>query len=60
MISPGAAMNPMVTRNSSNVGQMENSWEIYKRYSNFYDLSEALKPYFEAEEIIPPKLPPKI
>ena len=33
---------------------------MYKRYSNFVDLNEALMPYFLAEGIAPPKLPPKI
>jgi len=37
-----------------------NTWDIYKRYLNFVDLSEALLPYFKAEGIPPPKLPPKI
>ena len=26
-----------------------NSWVLYKRYSNFVDLYEALKPFFKAE-----------
>jgi hypothetical protein len=35
-------------------------WEIFKRYSNFVDLSEALLPIFKTENIEPPQLPPKI
>jgi hypothetical protein len=35
-------------------------WEIFKRYSNFVDLCEALQPFFLAEGITPPELPPKI
>ena len=37
-----------------------NTWIIYKRYSNFVDLHEALMPFFKAEAIQPPLLPPRI
>lgn len=36
------------------------NWFVYKRYSNFVDLSESLAPYFKAEGIDAPNLPPKI
>jgi len=36
------------------------SWVIYKRYSNFVDLHETLVPYFKAEALTVPSLPPKI
>ena len=36
------------------------SWLVYKRYSNFIDLHEALEPLFRAENITQPRLPPKI
>lgn len=35
-------------------------WDIYKRYSNFVDLHEHIKPYFKSIGLAPPKLPPKI
>ena len=37
-----------------------NQWIIYKRYSNFVDLHEALVPFFKAEGLQIPMLPPKI
>lgn len=41
-------------------GGGSNSWVIYKRYSNFVDLHDILIPYFKAEGIQMPALPPKI
>ena len=35
-------------------------WIIYKRYSNFVDLSEALQSVFKSEQLTEPQLPPKI
>ena len=59
LISP--AVMSQVNRNSSHGNSPgDNGWDIYKRYSNFIDLSEVLKPYFQAEGIPPPKLPPRI
>ena len=40
--------------------QGSNTWLVYKRYSNFVDFHEALIPYFKAEGIQVPHLPPKI
>ena len=37
-----------------------NQWELYKRYSNFVDLHEKLIPYFKAEGVAIPSLPPRI
>jgi hypothetical protein len=36
------------------------NWFVFKRYSNFVDLSESLAPYFKAEGLDAPMLPPKI
>jgi len=36
------------------------SWIVFKRYSNFIDLHEALEPVFRTENIPQPTLPPKI
>jgi len=51
-----AMTSPAMGSSSSNIYQ----WEIFKRYSNFVDLCEALQPFFLAEGIAPPELPPKI
>ena len=37
-----------------------NQWIVYKRYSNFVDLHDLLVPYFKAEGLQIPPLPPKI
>ena len=45
---------------SSSFEQAANQWVIYKRYSNFVDLHDVLLPYFKAEGLQIPPLPPKI
>lgn len=60
---PGSKKFVQDSRNSLVSNDVEKNiyrWEIYKRYSNFVDLSEALLPYFRAENLEPPLLPPKI
>lgn len=53
-------VSPMA-RQSSDLNQADsNKWFVYKRYSNFVDLHEALTPYFTAEGIRMPPLPPRI
>lgn len=52
-----APVNPHATSGSA---QAENSWIVYKRYSNFIDLHETLSGYFKAEGLRAPRLPPKI
>ena len=52
--------NKEFLRGSTNVSQSDNQWDIYKRYSNFVDLSEVLMPFYQAEGVAPAKLPPKI
>ena len=57
-VSPTAAgANTSQNRDS---GLMNNQWEIYKRYSNFMDLHDKLTPYFKAEGVTPPVIPPRI
>lgn len=46
--------------NELNASGFSNSWVIYKRYSNFVDLHETLVPFFKAEALTVPQLPPKI
>ena len=53
-------MSPHHSTNSSDQLHGSNSWLIYKRYSNFVDLHESIVPYFKAEAILVPQLPPKI
>lgn len=64
---PGSNKHTEFDRNSidSSSGRIEvpstiYSWIVFKRYSNFIDLHEALEPVFRAENITQPKLPPKI
>ena len=56
-VSPTAAQAPNVRESFTT---QSNQWEIYKRYSNFIDLHDKLMPYFKAEGVTPPLLPPKI
>ena len=53
--------SPHSSRDSmTNIQQGSNIWVVYKRYSNFIDLHELLVPYFKAEGLQVPALPPKI
>ena len=45
---------------ASSMDQTSNQWIVYKRYSNFVDLHDLLVPYFKAEGLQIPPLPPKI
>ena len=54
-VSPTAAQSPNVRESFAT---QSNQWEIYKRYSNFVDLHDKLTPYFKAEGVTPPFLPP--
>lgn len=52
--------SPHHSANSASDQGASNSWIIYKRYSNFVDLNDALVPYCKAEGLQAPVLPPKI
>lgn len=51
-------ISPHASANLDSVGS--NSWVVYKRYSNFVDLHEILVPFYKAEGVQAPALPPKI
>ena len=57
-VSPTAAQQHQA--NDRDSGLRSNEWEVYKRYSNFIDLHDKLLPYFKAEGVVPPVIPPKI
>ena len=57
VVSPTAGEH---TSGSSHSTPSGHTWEIYKRYSSFIDLQDKLMPYYKAESVMPPVLPPKI
>ena len=53
-------ISPHASANLDNLQGGSNQWILYKRYSNFVDLNDILVPFYKAEGLQAPALPPKI